>query len=441
MSTIKRKLLQNLLKWKNAKKHKPLILRGARQTGKTFLVRELAKEFKSFLEINFEKDKLSKTIFESENAPKDIVHKISIHSGQTIIKGETLLFLDEIQESPESIKKLRYFYEEMPELHVIAAGSLLDFALEAVGVPVGRVEFLHLYPVSFLEFLEFTQNQLLAEEVLKQRIWDDKCVPLGEALHQKAMRLWMSYMAVGGMPEAVVTFLETKNFAEILTVHKQISYSYEQDFHKYARTAKIKYVDIIYKSVPRLLGQKFKYAHVSDEYAARELSAALDLLVKANVVIKIHHTSGNGIPLASEVNVSKFKTILLDVAISQNILGNDYLRWEIEGIQFLVNKGFMVESFVGQELACYQDSDRRSELFYWHRESKSSNAEVDYLINREEKIIPIEVKSGRARSAKGLQIFLEEKKKNHTAVMISSSDFEKRGRVINIPLYAVASLF
>ncbi|HLP59449.1 MAG TPA: ATP-binding protein, partial [Candidatus Deferrimicrobium sp.] len=346
------------------------------------------------------------------------------------------LFLDEIQEAPVAINALRYFYEMLPQLHVIAAGSLLDFELENIGLPVGRVASIYMHPLSFMEFLAAKNESLLIETIIDH----DESRELNEALHNKLLLLLGEYMTVGGMPEAVACFVENSDINRCFKIHRTIIDAFRQDFHKYAKKYQVKYVELLFNSIPGFLGKKFKFSNIPGEYRKRELMPALELLVKAGVAARIIHSSGQGVPLAAAAKEDVFKVLFLDIALSQSVLGSDTASWLLDpGINF-INKGGLTEAFVGQELLAYSMPDQKSDLFYWQREERASNAELDYLIRKNDIIIPIEVKSGSAGHLKSLRLFLDEHGKSAYGVRFSVSNFFIDNDIHTYPLYAVAKL-
>jgi len=426
----------NLKKWSQDPSRKPLLLRGARQVGKTFAVRQLGKSFTNFVEINFESHPAAKSVFEKDLDPKRIIRDLNLMMKKNIVPGKTLLFFDEIQEIPRGIIALRYFYEELPEQHIIAAGSLLDFAIAKVGVPVGRISFLYLYPLSWLEFLKALGYDLWIEEILNHNIQN----PFDENIHQTILQVVGEYLAIGGMPEVVKKWAETKNPQSCAEIHHSILESYQQDFHKYATKHQIQYISQLFEEVPRQLGQKFKYSLIQGEYRKRELSPCLELLEMAGVVRKIFHSAGQGIPLGAESSLDQFKVLFLDVGLSQALLGLDIADWFLNPMQALINKGGLVETFVGQEILAYSDSMRKGSLYYWQRESKGSEAEVDYLIQKNQNVIPIEVKSGQGSTLKSMRLFLESHPRSPYGIRFSTHNYSVYDHIHSYPLYAVGSV-
>jgi predicted AAA+ superfamily ATPase len=324
----------------------------------------------------------------------------------------------------------------MPALHVVAAGSLLDFVLENIGIPVGRVSSLHMYPMSFLEFLLAKGDQGLAELLLEH----DHRSALINPVHQKLIHILGEYLATGGMPEVVLTWMETEDLKKCAQIQTELVEAYRQDFAKYVKKYQIKYVELIFNEIPRLMGRKFKYSRLAGTWRKRELAPALDLLLKASVVHGVKHTSASGIPLGGGVNPDRFKAIFLDIGLTQTVLELDPAQWILKPETCLVNRGAIAEAFVGQELLAYANPARKASLYYWHREAHSSMAEVDYLLQQQQNIIPIEVKSGSRGSLRSLHLFLKEKASvSAYGVRFSGHPFSLQENLNSYPLYAVAN--
>lgn len=432
---MKRLLDWHLNQWKVDQHRKPLLIRGARQVGKTFGVRQLGKTFENFVEINFERKKEANKIFEKDLVPERILQELSLFAGKRITPGKTLLFFDEIQECPEAIQSMRYFFEEMPTVHLVAAGSLLDFALENIGAPVGRISSLYVYPLSFMEFLVATGESLVAEAILTQNAGD----PMGAAIHSKLLDLVGHYLAIGGMPEAVSKWIQTKSPLESFKVHHQLTETYRQDFQKYAKKHQIKYLDTLFNEIPRHAGEQFKYSEIHGGYKKRELAPCLNLLCLANIVHKIHHSAGNGLPLGAESNKEWFKTIFLDVALCQAILGQDLAAWFLDAKETFINRGEIVEAFIGQELLCYSIPYKRTDLYFWKTDAPNQ-AEIDYLYDYKSDIVPIEAKSGDGRTLKSLHRFLESHLHSTYGIRFSAQNYSIFQKIDSRPLYAAASL-
>ena len=282
---MKRLIDYYLRQWVMESDRKPLLLRGARQVGKTYAARQIGKQFDSFVEINLESHDEAQAIFVQNLDPHRIVRDLSAFANSPIVPGKTLLFLDEIQAQPKAITALRYMYEMMPELHVIAAGSLLDFAIEQVGIPVGRVESLYVYPLSFLEFLAHEKSKILLDEAIHMRERS-----FSETVHTILLEQLGFYLAVGGMPEVVNSWHAQEDPFAVSRIHNRLLDAYTQDFTKYAKRHQIKYVENIFRAIPEQLGGKFKYSRIEGEFRKRELAPALDLLQTAGVARKVYNS-------------------------------------------------------------------------------------------------------------------------------------------------------
>lgn len=425
----------HLSQWIKSPIRKPLLLRGARQVGKTFAVRKLGSSFEKYVEVNFEETPHLKKIFADDKDldPKRIIQELSLALEQEIIPGKTLLFFDESQVIPRVIIALRYFYEGMPDLHVIAAGSLLDFAIEKVGVPVGRVEFYNLYPMSFLEYLKSQGYDLIIKAILNHDVHELE----SEVIHDKILGILREYLAIGGMPEVVQSWANNKDPILCSKIQQNIIRSYRQDFGKYAKDHQIKYVEIIFEGAIQQLGKKFKFSELSSEYRKRELSPALDLLVKAGVIHKIYQSNGQGIPIGATKHIEKYKVMLLDVGLTQSLLDLDLKDWFLNESSVFLNRGTLIEAFVGQELLVYQDMYRDTTLYYWKRDIKGSEAELDYLIQWKGQLIPIEVKSAKGGHLKSLHLFLETYPKTPFGIRFSTHNYSVHQKITSYPLYAV----
>jgi len=431
---VKRLAYFDLVDWLHSEYRKPLIMFGARQVGKTHLARMVGELMPNFVEINLEDSLEASNVFLGNLDPERILRELSLITGSEIIPGKTLLFLDEIQENPRAITALRYFYEKMPQLHVMAAGSLLDFAIDKVGVPVGRVTFRWIYPMSFIEFLCALGHNLLAEAIISQPADQE----LSSPIHEKALELVGEYMAIGGMPEAVLRWRDTKNILHCQEIQSNLVTAYERDFLKYAKKNQVKYVELLFHQTPRHITKQFNYGLLETGYKKRELAPAIQLLTKARVVTLIHHTHGTGVPLGAELDQRKFKLIMLDIAITQALLGHSIKDWFLNPTTNLANKGEIAEAFVGQELLAYSPPNREAQLYYWQREQPGAKAEVDYLIALKNHVIPVEVKSGHGAQLQSLRMFLQKRPKSPFGIRFSVYNYSYIDQLQNYPLYAVA---
>lgn len=423
---MKRDLLQKLIEWKTHPFRVPIILRGARQVGKSWLIQEFSKTFESFVEINFDKEEKAKILFEGDIDIPTLVEKLSLFAEKPIIPGKTLLFFDEAQECPNSIKALRYFKEEFNELHVIAAGSLLDFLLENIGVPVGRVQFMYLYPLSFGEFLTASNREDLRQYIATK--------PVDPVIHEKILEYLKTYMWLGGLPQIVNAWISSRDIQFCQQMQDRIILAYQQDFHKYAKENLIEFVDKVFDSIPHQLGQKFKYSNVDQDIPVYPLKKALKLLIKAGIAHVCYHTSGQAIPLGATKNEKKFKIFFVDIGLAQRLLGLDLKEWVTTPFE-LKYLGSMAEQLVAQEFIAYTSHSAPPQLYYWHRESKNSNAEVDFLFVRKSQIIPIEVKSGVKGGMKSLKVFLDTHPKSTFGLKVSEGLASKQEHITEIAFY------
>lgn len=405
-----RRIGESFLKdWKTREHRKPLIIRGARQTGKSRLINQFGKEnFKYFVVINMEKEPQFKAFFEKTVDTKKLINEIELIKNIPIIPGKTLLFIDEIQQCSEAITKLRYFYEDVPELHVIAAGSLLEFVLEneLVSFPVGRVEFYYLFPLCFREYLG-GRGELKLNEYLDSIGPRGKIEPL---IHQKLRELLKEYILVGGMPEACVQFLTSKRYKDIEPVWESIIQTYREDFKKYSKRANINNIEFVFTEAPHVVGQEVNLTKLGQgTIRAREVKVALRLLERAMVIHNVHqikHTSFPLVPLLGKRN----KLAFLDIGLVQYI---NHISAEIlESQNFsTVYKGGIAEQFVGQEILPLTGSTRHPELYYWHKDRTKGTAEIDYIYPYADHILPVEVKAGKGGSLASLHQFMFEYKK------------------------------
>lgn len=423
-----RDILLELNAWRQHPLRKPLVLRGARQVGKSWIVREFGKSFTSFVEINFEKEKDAKTFFAGDIKIGELLEHLSLYSGKKIVPGETLLFLDEIQDCENAITTLRYFKEELPELHVVAAGSLVEFALEKIGTPVGRIQFLYLYPLSFGEFL-----LALGKKGFREYIKAGKVDPV---IHKQILELLKNYMWLGGMPAVVKAWIDYKDPKICQDAQDEIIETYRQDFSKYARKRQIDNVAMVFDAIPRQLGGKFKYSHVDAHTNQQPIKQALHLLEKAGVALPAYHSSGQGVPLGASRNEKKFKTFFFDIGLAQRILGLDLKNWVVAPLK-VVNVGAIAEQLVAQEFVAYSFMKSKPELYYWHRESSSSNAEVDLLFTKGSMVVPVEIKSGQKGGLKSMQVFLKSHPHSKYGLKIFEGEFASHDNIREIPLYGI----
>lgn len=450
---INRNIDKELIAWKDDTMRKPLLLRGARQVGKSSAIRHFGKNFKYFAEINFERHKAVKSFFKGDIDVHLIAQKIGNYINVKIEEGKTLLFFDEIQECPEAIMALRFFKEEYPGLHVIAAGSLLEFALQELPTyGVGRIHSLFMYPLTFDEFLGANNEAGL----IRMRNEADFSHPLDTAFHEKLIEYFRTYLLVGGMPEAVLTWIKTKDFNRCRSIQEDIILTYEDDFSKYKKKANPDLLRTTMRGICHQPGEKISFKNISIDYRSSQIREAIRLLTLAGIITPVIATSGNGIPLDAEANEKSLKILFLDPGLLLSVLqleGNlsqQLIELIMVGMpQELVNKGGLTEMVAGLELMRYKPCIQRQKMFFWEK-TGNSIAEIDYLEILNLKITPIEIKSGTQGGMKSLWAFMREKHLTD-AFRCSLENFSKfeyvdkedmnATRHVNVlPLYALSQL-
>lgn len=424
---MKRLIESKLLEWKNSERRKPLIVRGARQVGKTYTIKAFGRaNFKNYVVIDFERNPEFNVIFENDLQPSRIISDLEITTGKHIVPEKTLVFFDEIQECPRALMALHYFYEEMPGLYIIAAGSLLEFVIGEISFPVGRVQFAELYPLNFIEF-QMALGNMKAVEYLS-----GPPVELSESSHQFLLNQLKDYFFVGGMPEAVKVYSESKSINRSIKVQGEICNSLKEDFAKYNPHVDKQCLTEVFTSLAKNVGKQTKYSSLSEGYSNPTIKKAYHTLVQAKLVSKINSVNPQGLPLS--IMTSKvFKSVMLDIGIMNYLCGiyktDDYFNNDLLGIY----RGAMAEQFVGQEITANQNN----ELFYWSRQAKSSTAEVDYVISVKDRIIPVEVKSAKAGKLRSMHQYLKEYPECKAGYVFSSNKYSeiKEQKLIFKPLY------
>lgn len=433
---LERKVDKELLIWKDEIGRKPLLVRGARQVGKSSSIRKFAEQFDSFLEVNFEERKTVHTLFEGDLTPHVLCDNLSILFDVEIVEGKTLLFFDEIQSCLPAISSLRFFYEKMPGLHVIAAGSLLEFALaEIPSFGVGRIRSIFMFPLSFDEFL-LGMGQ---ENLLKMKRKADAQNPLAEPIHQKLLDFLKKFLIIGGMPEVVRNYVLQNDLRACQRVLDDLISSFRADFTKYKSKVPSSRILEVFDAVVHQAGGKFVYNKAAQDLNTIQIKEALELLIMAGLVIPVTHTSANGIPLGAEVNPKKRKMILFDSGIFQRLMQLDISELLFSNELNLINKGGIAEQFIGLEILKNASCYTRTALFYWHREALNSNAEVDYVIQRNDEIVPLEIKSGVKGSMNSMFLFLKEKKAQY-GCRLSLENFTEYDNIKVFPLYSYTNI-
>ena len=429
---MKRLSEKKLVAWKDSPRRKPMIIRGARQVGKTWLVENvLAKHFDSFVKIDLEKRRDLHLHFAGNLDPREIVSFLELTAGR-IVAGKTLLFFDEIQACSRAVMALRYFYEEMPQLHVVAAGSLLEFAFGEISIPVGRVQYFHLQPMTFYEYLLALGKESMAESSLVSP------KNVAESVQKMILDELRRYFFVGGMPECVKTWRDSGSMLETFQTQSEILDSYRDDFSKYLPRIDTTCLNAVFLNVAKSVGEQLKYTRLNAGHSGQMNRKAFDLLVKARVVHKIPACDPSGLPLGATANSKKFKASMLDIGLLQRLCQVP-VDMELQQENLLaMYRGKLAEQFVAQELLAWHGS----ELFYWARDARGSSAEVDYLLVSEGKIYPIEVKSGSGGSLRSLHLMLDKYHNCPHGLVAYSGPYKERPeqKLVFLPLYAVAAI-
>ena len=426
---MKRKITEQLIRWKNSSDRKPMILNGARQVGKTFILREFGKEhYQNTIYINLELNHYAASLFDEDISPERLIKHLEAEAKERILPEKTLIILDEIQSCERALTSLKYFCEELPEYHVAAAGSLLGVAINRnqTSFPVGKVNILRLYPLDFEEFLLATGNEILIEEITE---CFNHSEPMNEAMHQKALSLYHDYLIVGGMPEAVRTFIGTNSYLESALVQNDILDSYTADMAKYASNTESVKIRACYNSIPAQLAKdnkKFQYKVVQKGGSSSIFGASLEWLRQAGVILECQRTDQGLIPLPAYADQTSFKVYMSDVGLLVNkshMSVNTIITGESN-----IFMGAVTENYIAQQLA-----SKNYPLYYWT--TSNSQAELDFVLQKDDKIIAIEVKKGEHVRSRSLSVF-KQKFSPQYSVRLSQKNFGKTDDVISIPLYA-----
>lgn len=429
---MKRLAMQYLINWKDKKNRKPVIIKGARQVGKTWLLKEFGKRnYQQTAYVNFESTKLLKNLFVDDFDIKRIVSTIGIETGLRIDPSDTLIILDEIQEADGGITALKYFHENAPEYHVVAAGSLLGISLhKQTSFPVGKVEFINLYPLNFHEFL-LTKNEQQLLQLITEKDWK-----MVKQFKVKYINLLKQYYYIGGMPEAVLYFSETDDYNEVRQIQNRILASYEQDFSKYAPSEIVPRIRMLWNAIPAQLAKenrKFIYSAVKKGSRAKDFELALSWLSDCGLVHKVNRITKPGIPLKAYEDFNAFKLFTVDVGLLA-AMGNISVKTLLEGnLIFEEFKGAITEQYVLQQLKTIEEMV----INYWS--SEKSSGEIDFVLQYNEDVYPVEVKAEENLQAKSLKSF-KQKYPNTTAIRTSMSDYREEDWLTNIPLYSILAI-
>lgn len=438
MAYFRRKIDAFLSEWKAEEERKPLLLRGARQVGKTTSVRHLAESFEHYVEVDLNERKDLHYLFNGRYSPQEICQLLGVIMNTPVYPGRTLLFFDEIQACPDAINRLRYFYERYPQQHLIAAGSLLEFAFESLpSFGVGRISSLFMYPFSYEEFLWATGQDMLAEAISQATTLS----PLPEPLHFQAVKMLRLFLVIGGMPAVVAAYCKGGDILRCQRLLVELIRSFRDDFAKYRKRVPQVRIDAVFRSVAEQGLGKFVYSKVDTDGNSEQLRTALETLIMAGLVYPVTHTAANGIPLGAEINEKYRRMIMMDTGMLQCMLGldlTDFLRPDAD--MNVVNRGAVAEAFVGIELVKSSSCFMPRELYCWHKEKTSSNAEVDYVVQIGGEIHPIEVKAGTSGSMQSMRVFLQQKN-IPWGIRTSLENFCQYNDIKVYPLYAIANIF
>jgi len=408
-------------------RRKPLLLRGARQVGKTWLIEKLAKEnFEFFLKVDFEENPEYSALFEKNLDPQKICSELEIRTGINIKPGKTILFFDEIQACPRAIMALRYFYEKLNELHVVAAGSLLEFAFSEISFPVGRIQSIEVHPMNFSEFL-LALNLTKAADLCNNRI-----TGVSDATHEFLLEQLRIYWLVGGMPECVKVYNDTKSLKLTSEVQDEISQTYRLDFNKYKPKTDVNCLNAVFSNVAANVGKQIKYTGLAVDFTIPTIKKAYESLLQARIAKKVRALTNIGLPMEVYASDKKFKNLFLDIGLMNRVMGIDYNEALSHKNLLGIYRGQLAEQFVGQEFSIQTNT----QLYYWARDAKNSSAEVDYLMMINGTIYPVEVKDGPTGKLRSLHIYRNTYMPSWSVVFHSgNATVLKDDKIVFLPLY------
>ncbi len=424
---MERYFFSDLIDWVKSQRRKPLLLRGARQVGKTWLVEKLAREqFEFYLKVDFEENSELVSLFSGDLNPQKICSNLELRTGIDIIAGKTLLFFDEIHICPRVIIALRYFYEKMPDLHVIAAGSLLEFAFSEISFPVGRIQSMEVHPMNFSEFL-LASNYGKAAEICNNQISE-----VSASIHEFLLEQLRIYWLVGGMPECINEYVTTKSLKKAAEVQDEICETYRLDFNKYKPKTDINCLNAVFSTIAANVGKQIKYTGLAIDFTIPTIKKAYESLLLARIAKKVKSLSNIGIPLDVYASDKKFKNIFLDIGLMNRVMGIDYNEALSHKNLLSIYRGQFAEQFVGQEFA----TATNNQLYYWSRDAKNSNAEIDYLMIFDGMIYPVEVKDGPSGKLRSLHLYRETYQPLWSVVFhAGQTDVLENEKIIFLPIY------
>ena len=427
LKLMERYVFSDLIDWVIRERRKPLLLRGARQVGKTWLVEKLAHDkFEFYLKVDFEENQELISLFSGNLDPQKICSELELRTGIDIRVGKTLLFFDEIQNCPRALMALRYFYEKMPDLHVIAAGSLLEFAFGEISFPVGRIQSMEVHPLSFSEFLHALNYRQAAS------ICNNQITKVSASVHDFLLEQLRIYWLVGGMPECINEYVNTKSLKQASEVQDEICETYRLDFNKYKPKTDINCLNAVFTTIAANVGRQIKYTGLAIDFTIPTIKKAYESLVLARVTKKIKSLSSIGIPLEVHASDKKFKNLFLDIGLMNRVMGIDYNEALRHKNLLSVYRGQLAEQFVGQEFG----SATNNQLYYWARDAKNSNAEIDYLVVLEGQIYPVEVKDGPSGKLRSLHLYRETYQPSYSVVFHGGTqEIMENEKIVFLPLY------
>lgn len=427
---MKRQIMEKLIQWKESENRKPLIIHGARQVGKTYIIKQFGKEhYENLIYVNFETNQEFSSQIADSIDPKYVIHKLELFFGEKIIPGKTLLFFDEIQANERALTSLKYFCEEAPEYHVIAAGSLLGIAInrEQYSFPVGKVQMLTMYPLSFPEFLMAIGREELIAEIQEHFSSNER---MDKDIHDLCLQLYRTYLVVGGMPEVVQLYLEEQKIISAIDIQSEILTSYERDMTKYADSNLSNRILSAFDSIPAQLAkdnQKFQYKVITKGGTSSIFGEAILWLKNSGIINQVYKVNAE-LPLEMHKDLASFKVYMSDVGLFVNKARYPLYQIDLAEPPTMIAMGPLTENYVANELRI-----KGYELYYWESEG---TAELDFLIQKELDIVPIEVKSGLHTKSRSLDIYMKDKKPNY-AIRISEKNFGLENAIKAVPLYAV----
>jgi predicted AAA+ superfamily ATPase len=429
--------VNHLNTWLTSPDRRPLLIRGARQVGKTSLVRDWVPKGYKLLELNFEERPDARSIFTKNLDVVRIVEELELFWGTEIRPESTVLFFDEAQVAPEAISSLRFFYEKYPQLPVVAAGSLLEFALKEISFPVGRIESIFLRPVSFEEFVRFCGSSLLAEHLGRVTL---EAPRLSETAHDQLLSLALRYFKVGGMPKAVASYAEHRSLERVAEIHRLLVNGYRDDFPKYGQRTNIDVLNQVYSKLPFTAGgSRAKFTAFSRDFRAQQIKSAIELLTDAHIITKVYAARGDVYPVDAGIDIDKYKLAHLDIGLLQHAMGFDWSLMPHEAAISNLADGRLAEQFVAQELLASKSIQTKAKLTYWERVKAGSEAEVDFLVDYQGGVLPIEVKSGSRGTLRSLHQYVAAYSPRFS-IVLSANTLSQDQDIFYLPLYAIGQI-